>query len=299
MSGPRPRHVDPRGRRFVVTGATSGLGRSVATALAERGAHLVLAVRSPERAAPLADDLGRRHPETRVEVVALDLADLATVRRAAREVEERLGAVDVLVNNAGLMAIDEQYTAQGVELTMAVNHLGHATLTTELLAALERGVAPRVVTVTSLVHHVGSLDPTTLAIPPRRYRRWSAYAASKLANLAFALELERRLRAQGRSTVSLAAHPGAVATHLGHEGTGWSNAMMRRAAPRVLPGPDYGARPILRAALDPGLAGGILVGPAGLVVGPPRTEWPSRAARDPRLGAALWAATTDLIEGAP
>ncbi len=283
------------GRRALVTGATSGLGLEVARALVARGLEVIVAARSPERGRATVAELRATGSDVRAQLLEVELGDRASVARAIAEAHERLDRLDLLVANAGVMAIDAARSVDGVELTMAVNHLGHAQLIWGLLELLERGHDPRVVTVTSLVHRVGRLDPAHLARGPVPYRRGGAYAASKLANLVFALELERRLRARGLATRSLGAHPGAVATHLGHEGSGWSNAVMRSVAPRVLPGPRRGARPLLRAALDASLPGGVLVGPAGLVVGPPRVERPARRALSLALGSSLWTATAALV----
>ncbi len=283
------------GRRVVVTGATSGLGLELARHLSARGATVVMACRSVERAHDLAERIRARAPGSDLVVEELDLARLASVRACAERLRDRYDRIDVLINNAGVMAVDEGRTADGVEITLGVNHLGHAALTLGLLERLAGGVAPRVVTVTSVSHRVGSVELDDLSFDRRPYRRWAAYSQSKLANLLFALELDRRLRRAGSPVASLAAHPGGVPTRIGHDGSGWANAALRAIAPWAPSREDAGARPIVRAALDASVPGGSLVGPAFHLVGPATIERPARRARDEAMASELWRATQRLL----
>ncbi|MGL5850310.1 MAG: oxidoreductase [Phycicoccus sp.] len=280
------------GRRAVVTGANAGLGWEVARALAAGGASVVLACRNIDKA----DDARRRLldvvPGAAPEVRRLDLADLDSVAAFADTVLAD-GRLDLLVNNAGLMAIDESRTAQGVETQFGVNHLGHYALTAQLLPLLLDTRGSRVATMTSMGHRAARGEPDPLLARP--YDRWQAYFRSKLANLLFTRELDRRLRAAGASVIAVAAHPGGSRTDLGTEGSGVTNRLMSHVVPIMTQSAETGARPMLRALTDPGLTGGELVGPRFVVRGhTPRVETPSRRARDDAAAARLWATSIEL-----
>src|SRR3954469_6620241 len=244
---------DLSGRVAIVTGATSGLGLRTATALAAHGAHVVLAVRDSARGVQAA---GAMTGSTAV--AALDVADLASVRRFAADFE---GPVDILVNNAGVMATPLRRTPQGFELQLATNHLGHFALTGLLLERLTP--TARVVTVSSFLHRHGRIDFADLQ-SRHRYRRRKAYAQSKLANLLFAFELQRRLTAARSDVESLAAHPGYAATNLQTRGPRMAgNHVVAAGAAllnRIVAQPaEAGALPSLRAATDRSLPGGTFV----------------------------------------
>jgi protochlorophyllide reductase len=279
------------GRRAVVTGANAGLGLEIARALAAGGASVVLACRSAAKAETARRGILADHPRADVEVRPLDLADLDSVAAFAESVLAD-GRLDLLVNNAGLMAIDEGRTAQGVEMQFGVNHLGHFALTGRLLPLLAGATGARVGTMTSMGHRAarGAADP--LAGP---YHRWQAYFASKLANLLFTRELDRRLRAAGARARAVAAHPGAARTDLGTEGGAVGNRLMSRVVPLFTQPAEVGARPMLRALTDPALTGGELLGPRFIVRGErTRVETPSRAARDDGAARRLWDLSVDL-----
>jgi NAD(P)-dependent dehydrogenase (short-subunit alcohol dehydrogenase family) len=226
------------------------------------------------------------------EFVALDLADLQSVRDAAAALRSTHPRVDILVNNAGLMALDEQRTAQGFEMQFGVNHLGHVALTFELLPHLAS--SGRVVTVSSMGHRMGKMHFDDLNAA-RGYDRWTAYFQSKLANLLFGLELQRRLTAAGSEVQSLVAHPGGTRTDLGTEGSGLTNTMMRKVVPLVTQSVGAGALPIVRACVDRALPGGTFVGCRFMAVGRPVVETPSKRARSEADAQRLWTMSEQLI----
>lgn len=273
---------DQHGRRVVVTGANSGIGFETALALARAGAEVVLACRSPERGAAAVERIRAAVPEARLELRLLDLGDLDSVRRFAEDLPgERL---DLLINNAGVMIPPLGRTRQGFEIQLGTNHLGHFALTGLLLPRLTPTPGARVVVVSSAVHHGGSIDLSDPHYERRRYIAFAAYAQSKLANLLFALELQRRLEAAGSGLRVTAAHPGYTATELQRDMTlGWlSNLLFAMKAPD-------GALPTLRAATDPEAGPGSYWGPRWLEVwGPPVAAWINPKARDPAVAAALW-----------
>lgn len=272
------------GRTVVVTGASSGIGLGAAQALGRAGARVVLAVRDPARGEAAAATVPGE-PEVR----RLDLADLASVRAFAAEWTE---PIDVLVDNAGVMATPLQRTPDGFELQLATNHLGHFALTNLLLDR----IADRVVVVTSPAHRFGRIDLADLNWERRRYAPWAAYAQSKLANLLFARELQRRLAEAGAPVRALAVHPGWVATNLHRSTASRVQELVIGHASRLLgPSPDDGARTTLHAIAED-LAGGTYVVPGGFLElwGPPRIGRPSAAARDPELARALWEASERL-----
>lgn len=281
---------DLTGRRAVVTGANAGLGREIAHTLAGRGAHVVLACRNVAKAEAVAREIGPR-----AEVRRLDVADLDSVAAFA---DGLTGRLDLLVNNAGLMAIDEARTPQGVEMQFGVNHLGHFALTARLLPLLLDTPGSRIANHSSMGHRAarGTADPRL----ERPYERWQAYFHSKLANLLFTAELQRRLAASGAGTIAVAAHPGGSNTDLGTEGHGVSNRLMRTIVPFVTQPATLGARPMLRALTDPSVRGGEFYGPRFLVRGTTAVrETPSRAARDAAAAARLWALSEQLAQPFP
>jgi NAD(P)-dependent dehydrogenase (short-subunit alcohol dehydrogenase family) len=278
------------GRVALVTGANTGIGLQTALALSASGASVLLGCRDALRAATAAEQV-RRVARARVEVVPLDLADLASVRAAASVIDGH-GRLDLLVNNAGLMAVDEGRTADGFEMHLGVNHLGHFALTAALAPVLLRSPGSRVVTVSSLAARGARLKRDDLLFERTRYNRWGAYAQSKLANLLFALELHRRLAAARAETASLAAHPGMSATELGHDGSALSRFLMRHFP--LLQPPDRGALPTLRAATDPTARGGEYYGPRWRVMGAPVTEAPRGGATDLDDARWLWERSEQL-----
>jgi NAD(P)-dependent dehydrogenase (short-subunit alcohol dehydrogenase family) len=266
------------GRVAVVTGANGGLGLETAEALAGHGAHVVMAVRNQEKAARAAERIRHSHPHASLELVALDLGDQASVRRCSETVLAAHPVIDLLVNNAGLMAMPESRTADGYEMQFGVNHLGHWTLTALLLPGLIRadsaGRDARVVTVTSVARFTGSPVDEDDPHLRRRYGPWRAYGQAKLANYHFALGLQAHLDEAGVGVKSLLAHPGLSHTDLQTRtrregGGGMLGALSDRAAAMTGMTPREGARMQLRAATDPRARGGALYAPRYVSVGPP------------------------------
>jgi NAD(P)-dependent dehydrogenase (short-subunit alcohol dehydrogenase family) len=292
---------DQSGRVAVVTGATSGLGTETAIELARRGAHVVLTARDAGRGETA---LAAVRAVGSAEVASLDLADLSTVRAFADRFAGAYDRLDLLVNNAGVMATPAGRTADGFELQMGINHLGHFVLTGRLLPLLLGTSGSRVVTVASQAHRLGRLNPDDLNRERRRYLRWPAYSDSKLANLLFAFELSRRLVAVGAGTASLAAHPGLARSNLGLGYAGLLGRLQtlafRLTAPVVQQSTEQGALPQLRAATDPDLPTGTFVGPSGPggSRGAPVPVGSSAPARDLELAGRLWAVSEELTHTA-
>ncbi|GII00365.1 oxidoreductase [Planobispora takensis] len=249
---------EQKGRIAVVTGANSGIGLETARVLAARGATVVIACRDTARAERAADLIG--YP---VEVLRLDLASLDSVRQAAQELRDRHDRLDLLINNAGVMVPPLTRTADGFELQFGTNHLGHFAFTGLLLDLLLPVPGSRVVTVASMAHHRGRIDFDDLH-SERSYDRVAAYGRSKLANLLFTYELQRRLSAAGAQTAALAAHPGVAPTELARHLPGVLRFLNDTAGRLVLQRPEMGALATLRAATDPRAEGGSYYGPSGL-----------------------------------
>jgi NAD(P)-dependent dehydrogenase (short-subunit alcohol dehydrogenase family) len=280
---------DQKGRVAVVTGANTGLGFHTARVLAERGATVVLAVRDiakgKKAAAELAGD---------IIVQELDLASLESVRRAADDLHS-LGAIDLLINNAGVMCPPKQTTRDGFELQFGTNHLGHYALTGLVLDLLLPVPGSRVVTVSSIAHRMGADIHFDDLQWESSYSRLAAYGQAKLANLMFTYELQRRLARHG-TTISVAAHPGAASTELMRD----SPALVRVTAPLITPlmnqKPEMGALPSLRAATDPAVLGGQYYGPKRLggTRGYPQVVTSSPKSYDVTVQQNLWAISENL-----
>ena len=282
-----------RGRTAVVTGANGGLGLETARQLAAKGAHVVMAVRSQEKAAAAVEEIRATAPDAALELVPLDLASQASVRAAAGQIMAAHETVDLLVNNAGVMGIPEAKTVDGFEMQFGVDHLGHWSLTALLLPALLRAPGSRIVTVTSTAHHMGrAVDPANPHLR-RRYRPWRAYGQAKLANFHFGLGLQRELERGGAGTASLIAHPGLSNTDLQavsvrETGGGTSQRFFLYFARRTGMSAADGALSQLRAATDPAAKGGEFYGPRFVNSGPPvRKPIVRRLGMDKAI-AALW-----------
>jgi NAD(P)-dependent dehydrogenase (short-subunit alcohol dehydrogenase family) len=265
---------DQHGRVAVVTGANGGLGLATARALAAAGAEVVIAARNQERATEAMERIQAAVPAANLTIVKLDLGSLDSVKAAAEEVLASHEAIDLLVNNAGVMGIPQSRTADGFEMQFGVDHLGHFALTARLLPALLKAPAARVVTVTSTAHHMGrTVDPDNPNLDGR-YGPWRAYGQAKLANFHFGLGLDQLFRAAGAPTCSLVAHPGLSNTELqavSVEETdgGLSQRFFLVLARTIGMSPCEGALSQLRAATDPGAIGGEFYGPLFVNSGPP------------------------------
>jgi NAD(P)-dependent dehydrogenase (short-subunit alcohol dehydrogenase family) len=289
---------DQSGRTAVVTGANSGLGLSAARELARHGAKVVLACRNTEKGAAAVGAIEAAVPGARVELAELDLGSLASVEAFAGAFRAGHGAegLDLLINNAGVMAPPRRETADGFELQLGTNLLGHFALTGRLIGLMEGREDARVVTLSSNAHKMGTIDFDDLQ-SERDYKRWSAYGQSKLADLMFALELDRRLRAAGSQIRSVAAHPGYAATNLQTAAAPAVDRLVMRMTNLVMAqSADMGALPTLYAATFPGLEGGSYVGPDGIgeFRGHPHVVSPNRAARDEQVAARLWDVAEEL-----
>lgn len=254
---------DQGGRTAIVTGANSGLGLIEARELARGGAQVFIASRNRTKAEAAATAIHRTVPSARIEVAQLDLANLSSVRTFSERFLAGHSHLDLLINNAGVMAAPYQRTVDGFELQFGTNHLGHFALTGLLLPALRDQSGARVVTVSSNSHKGGQMRLDDLQ-GERRYSRWGAYSQSKLANLLFAFELDRRLKAASLPVISVAAHPGYSATNLQLSAPPLYERLVMRLSNRfIAQTAEMGALPILYAATAPGLAGGSYVGPDG------------------------------------
>jgi len=289
---------DQTGKLAVVTGATSGLGLETARALAGAGATVVLAARDQAKAETAMARITTCHPAARLRYQKLDLASLASVREAAAEIAAAHRAIDLLINNAGLMAIPKRMLTQdGFEMQLGANYLGHYALTALLLPTVLAAPAPRVVQLASQAHRPGRIDFNNLNWE-RAYTAWGAYSRSKLAMLMFALELDRRARAQGWHLMSLAAHPGWASTALQTTGLRMgtkggptlSEMFMRAFEPFLAQSAAQGALPTLFAATSPEAVSGAYYGPDGLgeLRGAPKRVGTALQARDEAVAARLW-----------
>jgi NAD(P)-dependent dehydrogenase (short-subunit alcohol dehydrogenase family) len=265
---------DQTGRTALVTGANGGLGLETARELARKGAHVIMAARDQEKASAAEADIRAELPDASLEVVPLDLGSLASVREAADKVLASHGTIDLLINNAGLMAQPERKTEDGFEMQFGVNHLGHWVLTAKLLPAVLAAPAPRVVTVTSTAHHMGfAVNPSNPHLQGK-YGPWKAYGQSKLANFHFGIGLQREFDRAGVSAASLIAHPGLSNTDLQarttreNEGDFWGKFFHKMTTTGGM-APPYGALSQLRAATDPSAKGGEFYGPLWVNTGPP------------------------------
>ena len=262
------------GRVAVVTGANGGLGLATAKALAGAGAHVVMAVRNREKAAAAHAEILAAHPAASLELVDLDLGSLSSVAAAATTIRAAHDRLDLLVNNAGLMAMPERSTSDGFEMQFGVNHLGHWALTSALLPLVVSTPGARVVTVSSTAQHVGkAVDPANPHLHGT-YSPWKAYGQAKLANRHFAVGLQRQLEKAGVDAKSLTAHPGLSNTGLqahtaAEGGAGRLGAFSHTLAARAGMSVDRGALSQLRAATDPGARGGTMYGPLFVSSGPP------------------------------
>jgi NAD(P)-dependent dehydrogenase (short-subunit alcohol dehydrogenase family) len=287
---------DQHGRTAVVTGANSGLGLVTARELARHGASVVLACRNTTKGEQAVAAISALVPGAQLELAELDLGDLESVRTFAEGLRSAHEGIDLLINNAGVMAPPRAETKDGFELQLGTNVLGHFALTGRLIGAMEGRAGARVVTLSSNAHKMGKINFEDLQ-SEHGYKRWGAYGQSKLADLMLALELDRRLRTAGSSIASVAAHPGYAATNLQTAAPPLIDQLVMRVSNVFLAqSADMGALSVLYAATNPSVEGGSYVGPDGIgeFRGHPRLVSPNGAARDEKVAARLWGVCEQL-----
>jgi len=287
------------GKMVLVTGANSGIGYQAALELARHGAHVLLGCRSASKGLTALERLRREAPGAQAEVVELDMASLASVRAFAEAYVGTGAPLDLLINNAGVMALPtRETTVDGFERQFGTNHLGHFALTGLLIPALLKASAPRVVTVSSLAHRNGKINFDDLQ-GARKYVPWDQYNESKLANLMFSLELERRARASASKLVSIPVHPGVSTTSIFANGPGTKDLkaiIVGLLAPVLFQSEEAGALPTLYAATSPQAKGGEYIGPDGFqaLKGSPTVEKPRPQALDEAVAKKLWTVSEEL-----
>ncbi len=291
------------GKTIFITGANSGLGYWSSLHLARAGAHVIMACRSAEKMEQARQKILQEVPRiqpSQLEGVLLDLSDLESITTVAKRYVAEQRPIHTLLNNAGVMALPYQTTAQGFERQFGTNHLGHFALTAQLFPLLKISPSARVVTISSLYHRRGHIDFDNLQ-GQKHYQKWQAYAQSKLANLLFTLELQRRLDQHRLPILSLGAHPGYAATNLQAAGAkaenGWLKQKVVELANRFVAQPaEQGAYPQLFAATEPGLSGGLFFGPDGFQAlrGHPTRETPAESAQDLKVAQRLWETSEKL-----
>lgn len=287
---------DQTGRVAIITGANTGLGLETARALAAAGAQVVLAVRDLDKGAAAVEEIGKTTPAGNLALQRLDLSSLSDIRSAAEQLGDQYPQIDLLINNAGVMYPPKGNTADGFELQFGTNHLGHFALTALLLENLTTVRGSRVVTVSSNGHKFRAAIHFDDLQWERDYSRVGAYAQSKLANLLFTYELQRRLA--GTNTAALAAHPGGSNTELARNSPLWVRAVFNVVAPLLTQGADMGALPTLRAATDPAALGGQYYGPDGFGEqrGNPKVVASSEQSYDLNLQRRLWSVSEELTD---
>ena len=288
------------GKTAVITGANSGIGYEAAEILARKGAHVVLAVRNESKGVKAAREIRSRLPTADLEVTALDLASQASIRAFADAFVTKHDRLDLLINNAGVMAIPRRETDDGFEMQLGTNHLGHFALTGLLLPLILKTPQARIVTVSSGAHQLGQISFDDLQ-SRQSYKKWGAYAQSKLANLLFAYELQRKLAVAGSNAISVAAHPGYAATNLQSVGPQMEGSRIQGAAMsfmnRVLAqSATMGSLPTVYAAASPDVRGGDYIGPGGLMG---QRGWPKKVqsnsrSQDEADATRLWAVSEQL-----
>lgn len=283
------------GKIAIVTGGNSGIGLEAAKVFAERGARVVLAVRNTDKGKAAQEEIINEYPTAQIDVLKLDLADLSAVRSFAEAFKSRFNSLDLLINNAGVMTPPLSKTKDGFELQFGGNHLGHFALTGLLLPLLKKTPESRVVTVSSLAHKGASIDFDNLD-GSKGYKAMKFYGQSKLANLLFAQELDKRLKQHGLPVKSFACHPGISATNLFKFGNRDAPKLLKGLANRLLQPPAMGALPTIYAATESSLRGGEYIGPdgKGQRKGYPALDTPHSSANDEAVSQKLWEVSEQL-----
>lgn len=281
---------DQAGKTVIITGANSGIGLETARMMAEKGAHVIMACRNIERSKPSHAIVNRESTTGNADLIRLDLSEFSSIRDFVSEVKERFPKIDILINNAGVMAPPYGLTKDGFELQFGTNHLGHFLLTGLLLGNITGVAGSRIVTITSIAHINGTINFDDLK-SEKRYRRMEAYRQSKLANLIFAYELQRRLAAAGSETISVAVHPGVSSTALVV-----LPPLLERLKDALLMSPEKGALPTMMGATEPSVRGGEYIGPDGFrqAFGFPAILQSNSLSHDPETARRLWDVSEEL-----
>jgi NAD(P)-dependent dehydrogenase (short-subunit alcohol dehydrogenase family) len=286
--------LDQSGKVAIVTGSSSGIGYEAARVLANKNAVVIIAVRNLDKGKGAAEKILEQNKNANVAVMKLDLADLKSVRNFADEFKSKYSRLDLLINNAGVMIPPYSKTADGFELQFGTNHLGHFALTGQLLSTLAKTTGSRIVNVSSSAHRWGNINFDDLTWEKRRYRAWNAYGDSKIANLYFTSELDRRLKKDGSDIIVTACHPGWTATelqrHTDYFGiAGLLNSLFAQTV-------SMGALPTLLAAFDEEAKGGEFYGPGGFMGmwGYPVKTEPNELSKDATIAARLWKVSEEL-----
>ncbi len=286
--------ADQKGKVVIVTGSSSGIGYEAARVLANKNAEVIIAVRDLDKGNAAEAKIVAQNKNAIIKVMKLDLADLASVKSFADEFKGRFSRLDRLINNAGVMIPPYSKTVDGFELQFGTNHLGHFALTSQLFALLAQTVEARVVNVSSGAHRIGKIAFDDLDWSKRGYSAWGAYGMSKIANLYFTYELDRRAKAAGMSLIANAAHPGWTATELQR------NTLLARLGNYIFAQDvSMGALPTLRAAIDPHTQGSDYFGPSGLmeICGYPVKVSSNALSHDTEIAARLWEVSESLTGG--
>lgn len=290
-----------QGKRFLITGANSGIGLETTKVLAAKGAQVILACRDEAKALKAMAEIRQHHPKASLHFLQLDLSSLESVRAMTDMFFEQYERLDGLINNAGVMWLPQGRTVDGFESQIGTNHFGHFALTGLLLPALLKQTGSRIVTVSSIAHRAGNLNFDDLFFERRPYSKHKAYAQSKLANLVFARELDRRLNEAGAQTISVAVHPGVANTNLAVPGYEQSGApllanLMKVLTPLIAQNPVRGALPTLYAATSDEVQGGDYIGPDGFyeAFGYPGPASSTRRSRNPEIARKLWEVSEQL-----
>lgn len=282
----------------VITGANSGLGLETVKAFAQKGAEVVMACRSTEKAKTAKNDILKECPDAKINIMELNLMSLSSIRNFSDSFKQKYSRLDILINNAGIMTCPYALTEDGFESQMGTNHLGHFALTGLLFDLIVSTPNSRIVNVSSLAHKQWKMSfKNSLSEYAHKYNKMRAYARSKLANLLFTYELQRRLEAANHNCIAVAAHPGASYTNLGrHMEKKFIARILKPLIIKVLPSSKSGAMPQIRAASDPSVKGGEYYGPSGFMelAGRPKKVKSSKQSYDSSLAKRLWEMSEEL-----
>ena len=283
--------ADQSGKIAIVTGASSGIGYETARVLANKSAKVIIAVRNPQKGESALEKIKAENAKADVSVMIVDLADLKSVEKFAKEYQKKYDRLDLLINNAGVMVPPYSKTADGFELQFGTNHLGHYALTGHLVDVLKKTAGSRVVNVSSMAHNRGNLQFDDLNWENRKYKPWSAYGDSKIANIYFTRELKKRFEANGIDVTVTAAHPGWTATEL-QRNTGLASFLNNFFAQDI----SMGALPTLYAAVADDVNSGDYFGPSGFMEmnGYPKKVDSNKLSKDDKIAVMLWKVSEDL-----